>query len=80
MTIQATLPLPKVSKGSNQVGDQGQGVEVAKEKGKSKETKPPSEVEDAAKANEAVNEAKETETKTKKIDPKAKDTSASQPS
>ena len=51
---------------------------MAKDKGKGKETKPPSEAEDAAKAKEAAIKAKEIETKTKEIDPKAKDISASQ--
>ena len=80
MTAQATLPLPEASKGFSQAGDQGQGVEVAKDKGKGKETKPPSEAEVAAKAKEATIKAKETDAKTKEIDPKAKDISASQPS
>ena len=41
LTTQVTLPFPEVSKGSSQAGDQGQEVEVAKDKGKGKETKPP---------------------------------------
>ena len=41
LTVQATLPPPEASKGPNQAGDQGQGAEVAKDKGKGKETKPP---------------------------------------
>lgn len=53
---------------------------MAKDKGKSKEIKSSSEAEDAAKAMEVANKAKGTEAKTKEIDPKAKDTSASQPS
>ena len=56
-TAQALLsppPLPpsEASKGSSRVGDQIQGVEVAKDK--DKETKPPSEAKDAAKSRDAV--------------------------
>ena len=47
---------------------------MAKDKGKGKETKSPSEAKDTA------NKARGTEAKTKEINPKAKDTSASQPS
>ena len=53
---------------------------MAKDKGKGKETKPPSEAKDAAKAKEAATKAKETEAKTKKVDPKAKDAFISQSS
>ena len=53
---------------------------MAKDKGKGKEIKPPSEAEDAAKAKEAANKARGTEAKTKEINPMAEDTSASQPS
>ena len=73
MTTQVTFPLPEASKGSSQAGDQGQGAEVAKDKDKGKETKPPSEAKDAAKAKEVAVKAKETEAKTKEVDPKAKD-------
>ena len=73
LTTQATLPLPEVSKRSSQAGDQGQVAEVAKDKGKGKEIKPPSEAKDAAKAKEVAVKAKETEAKTKEVDPKAKD-------
>ena len=45
---------------------------MAKNKGKGKETKPPSEAKDAAKAKEAANKAKETKAKTKEIDSKGK--------
>ena len=41
LAAQAALPFPAASKGSSQAGDQGQEVEVAKDKGKGKETKPP---------------------------------------
>ena len=47
---------------------------MAKDKGKSKETKPHSEAKDAA------TKAKEVEFKSKEADPEAKDASASQPS
>ena len=50
---------------------------MAKDKGKGKEAKPPSEAEDATKAKEAAIKAKETEAKTKEVDPKAKDISTS---
>ena len=48
-------------------------AEVAKDKGKGKETKPPSEARDVAKAKEVAVKAKETKAKTKEVDPKAKD-------
>ena len=50
---------------------------MAKDKGKSKETKPPLEAKDAAKANEATAKTKEIEATTKEVDPKANDTSIS---
>ena len=50
---------------------------MAKDKGKGKETKPPSEAKDVAKAKEVAVKAKETEAKTKEVDPKAKDASVS---
>ena len=77
MTAQAALSLPEASKGSNQAGDQGQGAEVAKDNGKGKETKSSSKAKDAVKAKEAANKVKGAMAKTKEIDPKAKDTSAS---
>ena len=67
MTAQATLPLPEASKGFDQAGDQFPGAEGAKDKGKVKETKPPSEAEDAAA------KAKEAEARTTEADHKAKD-------
>ena len=75
LSIQADFPLPEASKGPSQAGDQGQGAEGAKDKGKGKETKPPVEAKDDAKAK-----AQETEAKTKEIDPKAKDVPFSKPS
>ena len=80
LTVQATLPPPEASKGPNQAGDQGQGAEVAKDKGKGKDTKPPSEAKDAAKAKDAAARVKEAEAKSREADPKAKDAPVSQPS
>ena len=79
LVAQTTLLLPEASKGSSKTGDQGQGAEGAKDKGKGKGTKPPSEAKDAAKAKEAEAKAKKAEAKTKKADPKAKDAPTSQP-
>ncbi|XP_030930486.1 MARCKS-related protein 1-A-like [Quercus lobata] len=80
LTIQAALPLPKASKGSSQAGNQSQGDEGDKDKGKGKEKKPSSEAKDTAKDKEAAAKVKEAEAKTKEADPKAKDTPTSQPS
>ena len=79
-TAQALLSPPpsEASKGSSRVGDQIQGVKVAKDK--DKETKPPSEAKDAAKSKDAVVKAKETEARSKEADPKAKDAPTSQSS
>ena len=75
LTAQVALPLPKASKGPNQDGDQGQGVDGAEDKGKGKGkgTKPPSDAKDAAKAKEAKAKVKEVEAKIKEADPEAKD-------
>ena len=70
------LPLPKASKWPSQAGDQGQGVDGAKDKGKGKETKPLSKAKGAAKAKEATAKAKEAKAKTKEADSKAKDAPA----
>ena len=64
LTVQTVLPLPKALKGPSQVGDQGQGIDGAKDKVKGMETKPSSKAKDATKAK-----AKETKGKTKEIDP-----------
>ena len=80
-TAQALLSPPppsEASKGSSRVGDQIQGVEVAKDK--DKETKPPSEAKDAAKSRDAIVKAKEIEARSKEADPKAKDAPTSQSS
>ena len=69
---QTALPPPEALKGSSETGDQGQGTEGAKDKGKG--TKPPSDVKDAAEAKEVEANAKEAKAKTKEADPKAKDT------
>ena len=55
---------------------------MAKDKGKDKgkETKPPSEAKDVAKAKEVAVKAKKTEAKTKEVDPKAKNVLISEPS
>ena len=76
LTTQATLPLPEALKAFSQAGDQGQGADGVKDKGKAKRTKPPSEAKDVAKAKEAAAKAKEVETKIKEVDPKAKDAPA----
>ena len=73
--MQTVLPLLEVLKGPSQAGDQGQGADGAKDKGKGMETKPSSKAKDAVKAK-----AKETKGKTKEINPRAKDVLASQPS
>ena len=67
LAAQAALPFPAASKGSSQAGDQVLGAKGAKDKGKSKETKPPLE------AEEAITKAKEVEARTKEADHKAKD-------
>ena len=41
ITTQAALPFPEALKGPSQAGDQGQGADGAKDKGKGKGTKPP---------------------------------------
>ena len=64
LTAQVALSLLEALKGPSQAGDQGQRAEVAKDKGKGKGTKPPSEAKDVVKAK-----AKETEAKTKENDP-----------
>ena len=53
---------------------------MAKDKGKGKDTKPPSEAKDAAKAKDAAARVKEAEAKSREADPKAKDAPVSQPS
>ena len=60
--------------------DQGQGVEVAKDNGKDKETNLSSEAIDAAKAEDAVVKAKVAEAKSKEADPKVADAPTSQSS
>ena len=51
---------------------------VTKDKGKGKETKPPLEAKDAAKAENAAVKEKEAEARSKEADPKATDAPASQ--
>ena len=57
LTAQAILPPSEASKGSSQAGDQGQGVKVAKDKGKGKEAKPPSKAKDAAEGQECCSQS-----------------------
>ena len=52
LTTEAPLPPPEVPKDSSQVGDQGQGVEKAKDKGKGKEIQASPETKDTAKAKD----------------------------
>ena len=59
----------------SQVGDQGQGVGGAKDKGNDKEAKLPAEAKDVAKAK-----TQEIEAMNKETDPKAKDVPPSKPS
>ena len=73
LAIPNALPLPEISKGSRQIGDQGQAVEGEKGKGKDKGKKPSAKAKDAAKA-------KEVEAEIQEVDPKAKDAPISQPS
>ena len=73
LAIPNALPLPKISKGSKQAGDQGQAAKGEKGKDKDKGKKPSAKAKDAAKVKEAKAETQE-------IDPKAKDASSSQPS
>ena len=70
LAIPDTLPLPKISKGSNQASDQGQGAEGEKGKGKDKGKKLSAKAKDAAKVKEA-------EVETQEVDPKAKDATTS---
>ena len=73
LAIPDALPLPEISKGSSQAGDQGQGAEGEKGKGKDKGKKPSGKTKDAAKVKEA-------EAETQEVNPKAKDAPTSQPS
>ena len=74
LAILDALSLPEISKGSNQAGDQGQGVEGEKGKGKGKDKGKKS----STKAKDAV-KVKEAEAETQEVDPKAKDAPTSQP-
>ena len=73
MAIPNALPLPEISKGSSQAGDQGQGAEGEKGKDKDKGKKPSAKAKDAAKVKEA-------EAGTQEVDPKVKDAPSFQPS
>ena len=77
LVVQTTILLLEASKGSNEIEDQCQGAERAKDKGKGKGTKPPLEAKDATKAKnkEADHKAKDAaKAKNKEADHKAKDT------
>ena len=74
LVAQTALPPPEALKGSSETGDQGQGAEGARDKGKG--TKHPSEAKDATKAKEVEAKAKEVEAKTKESNLKAKDAPA----
>ena len=74
LVAQTALPPPEALKGSSETGNQGQGAEGAKDKGKGKGTKPLLEAKDVAKAKEVKAKAKEAEAKTKEVNLKAKDT------
>ena len=78
LAIPDALPLAEASKGSSQVGDQGQGAEGEKNKGKGKGKKHSAEAKDAVKDREAIAKAKEAKAKTREVDTKAKDAPTSQ--
>ena len=78
LTTEAFLPPPEVLKEPNQVGDQGQGVEKTKDKGKGKEVQAPPKAKDATKAKDAAEakdaaKAKDTAVKAKEAEDKSKD-------
>ena len=73
LAIPDAISFPKISKGSSEAGDQGQGAEGEKGKGKDKGKKPFAKAKDAAKL-------KEVEAKIQKVDLKAKNAPSSQPS
>ena len=75
---QVSLPPSEVSKGLGQVGDQGQGAEVTKDKGRGKEVKHPLEDKVAPKAKDAAaTKAKKAKAKFKDAHLKAKDATVS---
>ena len=78
LVTEASLPPSEVSKGVGQVGDQVQGVEVAKDKGKGKEVKPLSKNKVAPKAKDTAAKAKKAKVKSKDAHLKAKDALISQ--
>ena len=76
LVVQTTILLLEASKGSNEIEDQCQGAERAKDKGKGKGTKPPLEAKDVTKAKnkEADHKARDVaKAKNKEADHKAKD-------
>ena len=72
LAIPNALPLPKISKGSSQVGDRDQEAKGEKGKDKDKGKKSSAKAKDAAKVKEA-------EAGTQETNPKAKDAPSSQP-
>ena len=81
-TTQAPLPPAKVPKRPSKDGDQGQEVEVAKDKGKGKEVKLPLEAkgsETTLKVKDVALKAKEADPKPKGADPKPTNLPISQP-
>ena len=78
LTTEAPLPPLEVLEDSSQVGDQEQGANKAKDKGKGKEVQAPSEAKDAVKAKDVAAKAKEVENKSKDV-ATAKDALVSKP-
>ena len=72
MALPDAFPLPEISKGPNQAGDQVQGVEGEKGKVKDKGKKPSAKSKDDAKGKEA-------EVETQGVYPQAKNAPTSQP-
>ena len=70
MAIPNALPLPEISKGSSQAGDQDQEAKGEKGKDKDNGKKPSTKAKDAAKV-------KEVEARTQEVDPNAKDAPSS---
>ena len=63
LAIPDALPLPEISNGSSQVGDQGQGAKGEKGKDKDKAKKPSAKAQDAAKVKEAKAGTQEVDSK-----------------
>ena len=81
-TTQAPLPLAEVPKRPGKANDQGQEVEVAKNKSKGKEVKLPLEAKGSKttlKVKDAILKVKEVDPKPKGVDPKPTNLPVSQP-